>query len=159
MEQQTKLYMEMAKNLCTGDDFEVGREFRLLEEAKDILDEVRIMRDISSSQSAVLRILSRFAPPQDLVRSQDYFLKDKPKERAEVIEETVKKAASVYEAIIHLIDLKQKQGNLSQATTIRDLLESNNALASSSKEILNSTNETLQQSEKSGKTLMVVCTL
>ena len=159
MEQQARLYVEMSRALRStrvGDDFEAGREFRLLEEAKDILDELRIMRDINFNQQTLLKTLSRISAFHVSEKRKEYFLRDRPKERRDTMEETMLKAGSAYEAILHLIDLKQKQGNLFQATAIRDLLKSNHALTSSSQKILDSTNETLQQSEKSGETLMVV---
>lgn len=168
METQSRLYGEMSRSLQTNQgqpnqgqpnqgvlNFNAGPDFRLLEEAKDILDELQIMRDVNLKQAAFLKILSSLTP-YDSSKRRDYFLKDRPQHRSWVMEEVVGKAKSAYDAINHIIELKQSQGNLLQATAIVALLESNNNLAESSKKILDSTKDTLQQSEKSGETLMVV---
>lgn len=156
MEEQSKLYADMSRALQTNQgviNFDAGPEFHLLEEAKDILDELQIMRDVNLKQAACLKILSSLASYD---KKRQYFLKDRPTYRSRVMEEVVERAKSAYNAINHIIELKQSQGNLLQATTIADLMKSNNQLAESSKEILQSTKDTLQQSKKSGETLMVV---
>lgn len=145
MERQTTLYSKMSQAIRTdkfNNDFKAGEEFRLLEAAKDILDELRIMRDINSRQTTLLRDLYQLPISENSVQGRERFLKIKPQERKEVIKEMEKKADAAYKAIIHLIDLEQKQGNLFQAIASRDLLAA--------------TKVTLEQSEKSGKTLMVV---
>lgn len=177
MDQQSKLYAQMSQALRTGEHDEsrldAGPEFRLLEEAKDILDELLIMRDISLKQSTLLEtLLDLLAEKWDesnrewdstFEKRKEFFLQKKPRERFDVIRGTIKKADAAYDAIIHLIDMKQRQGSLLQAIAIRDLLRSNNQvldsthkMTESSQSILSSTNQTLQQSEKSGETLMVV---
>lgn len=170
MEEQSKLYADMSQAFKPNQgqtnhghlnqslvNFDAGPEFRLLEEAKDILDELGIMRDVNLKQAASLEILSSLPPvPSRSHKMRDYFLQDRPRYRSRVMEEVVERAKSAYNAINHIIELKQSQGNLLQATTIADLMKSNNQLAQSSKEILQSTKDTLQQSKKSGETLMVV---
>lgn len=154
MDEQSKLYTDMSRAVRNDDDevgLKSGPEFRLLEEAKDILDELHIMRDINVQQNALLKTFYSLSLFNKTELSQHY-LEDKPKERAEVIDETVKKAQFAHEAIIRLIDTKQRQTNLFQARSIKKLLGSNN-------KILDSANQTMQQSEKSGETLMVVSSL
>lgn len=75
-------------------------------------------------------------------------------------EKMIRKAESAYEAIINLVDIKQRQGKLFYAVAIKDLMRSKrNWVSKSSQGILNSTNQPKQQSEKSGDTLMVVSPL
>lgn len=174
MDEQSRLYASMSRAVRNGEDTDLksGPEFQLLEEAKDILDELQIMRAINVEQNVLLKTFQSILNsdqqnmPPSWHRDRPWLLRDKPKERAEVIEETVKKAESAREAILHLIDTKQRQANLYQPRSTKTLLEFNNQilnktknLTESNQEILNSTKETLQQSEKSGETLMVVSSL
>jgi hypothetical protein len=103
--------------------FEAATEFRLLEEAKDILDELQMIRDVNNQQVSVLKLLADNSVGTERMQKvrKRFFLRDQPKARAE--------------AIIHLLDLKQKQANIFEARSATKIV---------------------RESEKSGETIMLV---
>jgi hypothetical protein len=112
----------------TDNPFEAATEFRLLEEAKDILDELQMIRDINKQQTSVLKLLADNSFGAEPIQNRwrrflfgvgpiqntriKFFLHDKPKARAETVEDLWEKAKAAYTAVIHLLDLKQKQTNI-----------------------------------------------
>lgn len=204
MDEQSRLYENMSRAVRNDDrvgsdnqveqvELKAGPEFRLLEEAKDILDELHIMRDVNVEQNALLKTFysilhggssdpdgqapdgfppawpparvwmrppSRaLGPPRDdqKIKISWYFLHEKPGQRAQLVGETVHKAEAAYEAILRLIDAKQRQANLFQARSIKTLLTFNNqimdqtrTLNESNQAILQSAERTMQESKKSG---------
>lgn len=205
MDEQSRLYENKSRAVRNDDrvdsdnqveqvELKAGPEFRLLEEAKDILDELHIMRDVNVEQNTLLKTLysilhggsepegqvpAGFLPARVQMRAPSraqgpprvdpktkitrYFLHEKPGQRAQLVGETVHKAEAAYEAILRLIDAKQRQANLFQARSIKTLLAFNNrimdqtrTLTESNQAILQSAKRTMQESEKSGETLMVV---
>lgn len=117
--------------------FEAATEFRLLEEAKDILDELQMVRDVNKQQTSVLSLLAdkSFSDGRWQKTRKQFFLRDKPKARAGTVEDLCKKAENAYNAIIHLLDLKQKQANIFEARSATKMV---------------------RESEKSGETIMLV---
>jgi len=164
-------------------------EFALLAESKDILDELSMMVDVNKKQDAVLALFKQ-NPPKAPLKGQDLhwelFLSEKPKIRAGMLKDLLKKAESAHKAARGLIELKQEQANLLQAsstktllnstnsllssnnkllTAHKDLLESNNNILTASqdlllahKALLESNNRVATEAEKSGETTMAVHT-
>jgi hypothetical protein len=48
-------------------------------------------------------------------RWKKLFLRDKPKERLEIVKDLCEKGVASYKTILHLLDLKQKQANVFEA--------------------------------------------
>jgi hypothetical protein len=117
--------------------FEAATEFRLLEEAKDILDELQMIRDVNNQQVSVLKLLADNSVGTERMQKvrKRFFLRDQPKARAETVKDLYEKAETAYEAIIHLLDLKQKQANIFEARSATKIV---------------------RESEKSGETIMLV---
>ncbi|KAF2101365.1 hypothetical protein NA57DRAFT_72808 [Rhizodiscina lignyota] len=147
MDKQSLLAKKIWSAIATGQQefnqlMQANAEFPLLEEAKDILDELRMIRDICTQQAAVMKKLrdSKIGTEELQFRRIKFFLEDKPQDRADILDDLINKAESAYNAVIHLIDIKQKQANLFQAMSTTALLEASKSILSSSKELLNSNN-------------------
>lgn len=107
---------------------DIGRETELLAECKDIRDELNIIHMILNQQSSLLKddipslvceevfdphkrgeIKRRYRDQQKLV---DLHIKD--------VERMDKQAESIYQNLLHLLDLKQKHANAFEARFARD---------------------------------------
>ena len=158
-------------------------EFALLAEAKDILDEISMMFDVNKKQVAVLALFNQNSSKGKLLH-RTFFLSEMPKLRARGMKDLLKRAESTHKAVFVLIELKQEQANLLQASSTKTLLGSTNSLLSSSnmlltahknllkskndiltssqelleahKELSGSNNKVLREAEKSGETTMAV---
>jgi hypothetical protein len=155
MDKQSICFSDLPITVDPGADdadnpFEAETEFRLLEEAKDILDELQMIRDVNKQQTSVLKLLAdnsfgteptrrrrRFVSGPDPMQKTriKFFLDEKPRARAETVGDLWEKAKAAYEAVIHLLDLKQKQANIYEARSATKMV---------------------RESEKSGETIMLV---
>ncbi|ETN45935.1 uncharacterized protein HMPREF1541_00117 [Cyphellophora europaea CBS 101466] len=117
----------------TGDEdtnpFQATAEFRLLDEAKDIFDELHVIQDITKVQARVLQALgdtSRGYQKTDSTSTKStidkvqakriaYFLAERPAAFHSVVDDLVEKAAIAGRAVLEILDLKQKQANIFEA--------------------------------------------
>ncbi|KAK7222772.1 hypothetical protein V2G26_010775 [Clonostachys chloroleuca] len=149
--------------------FKANDEFRLLEQVKDVLDELRMIHDIHQKQMTVMRKFSSLdwrgktvVESEAKMRKQKvYLLEKRPKERQQTLDDLHEKSKAAYNSIIHLIEIKQTRENLYQAMSThkilnssRDLLQSIDKLTLSNATIQNSMHRIMEQSETSGKTIM-----
>jgi len=117
--------------------FQAVPEFRLLAEAKDIVDELQVIKDINKQQSSTLRSLAENSYKRDTFQEKrkTFFLEKRPAAIAETVDDLLEKADKAYKAILHLLDLKQKQANIFEARSATKMV---------------------RESEKSGETMMLV---
>ena len=137
----------------TGDEdtnpFQATAEFRLLDEAKDIFDELHVIQDITKVQARVLQALgdtSRGYQKTDSTSTKStidkvqakriaYFLAERPAAFHSVVDDLVEKAAIAGRAVLEILDLKQKQANIFEARSATKMA---------------------RESEKSNETIMLV---
>jgi len=155
MDAQNKCYREIPTAYEPDEgqqarQLQASGEFGLLGEAKDILDELQIMRDINRQQVAVLKRLgvNTDANIDHQKTHRSFFLHEKPRARKEALDDLTEKAHATYKAIVHLIDIKQKQASLYQAMSTLQLMNSTNTLLMSSNAILHSTKALLESNNK-----------
>lgn len=131
--------------------FQDTAEFRLLDEVKDISEELRIIQDVAKQQALVLQGLAdnsrgkvndsdeKGSSGIDKIQAKrmDYFLVHRPKILKSAVDDLVNKASSTGNAILHLLDLKQKQANIFEARSATKMA---------------------RESEKSSETIMLVRT-
>ena len=154
MEQQSSLYKQVPAQRDANEEFQATREFRLLEESKDIVDEVTMLADLSSTQAAVLEKLHAVSVGSDEALSRSLLI-SRPKARGEVIAELRSKANYAHKDVLHLIDMKQQQANILRAISMGRLLTSTNtilalngAILGASERLLATQNELLDRSNQ-----------
>ncbi|RSL56809.1 hypothetical protein CEP53_006670 [Fusarium sp. AF-6] len=155
------------------DSHQVTQEFKVLDEAEDILNEIEMMVKVRNSQAHVLgqlrnkTVLMGDRKP-DRNGMINFFFSDRPKERQKMLANLKRPAVFAHKSILNLIDRKLKQASIFQAMTAKLILTSNNKLLEASRtaldtnnKALNSANDILEkvkdiatESEKSGKTMM-----
>lgn len=101
------------------DIFDISQEIDLLKEIKDIRDELNIMRHLFDQQK---RVLETFCPA---IKAASGHVEEKPKlidaveRQAHYVESLDEDAKRPYKALEDLLDLKQKQANVSEARSTR----------------------------------------
>ncbi|KAJ5214905.1 ankyrin [Penicillium chermesinum] len=89
---------------------DIAREAELLREVKDISDELNMLKNLAEDQEGVWK---QFWVPGTTPRTT--YTYDTPSEIKGEIEEMIKEAEFVQQAIDTLLDLKQKQANITEA--------------------------------------------
>jgi Mg2+ and Co2+ transporter CorA len=92
----------------------ISEETELLREVKDISDELNMLKNLSEDQEDVWKQVWKDRKNQDAT-----FTYDSPSEIKAEIEEMIKDAEFVQQAIDTLLDLKQKQANIVEAKYTR----------------------------------------
>jgi hypothetical protein len=177
MEEESSLYKQVPTQQGPSDDFQATREFRLLEESKDIVDELAMLVDLSNTQATVLEKLKANSTELDETRSRSLLI-ERPKARGEAIAELKAKALSAHDDVLHLINIKQQQANILQASAMGRLLASTNTILKSNGDILGNSAQLLtahsdlldrsnklleetkrmaDRADESGKATMTVC--
>jgi hypothetical protein len=131
-------YIQKQRRFLLGELLDISKESKPLMEAKDILDEIKIIRTTLEDQMAVLnssemRKFESFWPGMDagIWKARDMLYRasrsfDILKARAEAVEKSVRLGglrhiqSTKLDQIEHLLDLKQKQTNLWEARTSRE---------------------------------------
>lgn len=121
-------FQQGSESVFNDNLLDIGRETELLAECKDIRDELNIIHMILNQQSSLLKddiptlvseeiydprkrgeVKRRYRDQQKLV---DLHIKD--------VERMDKQAESIYQNLLHLLDLKQKHANAFEARFARD---------------------------------------
>ncbi|KAI4859037.1 hypothetical protein F4820DRAFT_440969 [Hypoxylon rubiginosum] len=95
--------------------FDISDEIELLKEIKDIRDELNILRTLYDQQSHVLNSYSHASGR----RPQPSDMEDAVKRLTNIVEKMDVDAQRPYKALEDLLDLKQKQANVSEARIAR----------------------------------------
>ncbi|TGO07790.1 hypothetical protein BTUL_0247g00190 [Botrytis tulipae] len=144
--------------------FNITEEVQLLVEIRDIRDELAILQMILSDQ---LNPVEEFSQIVAQHRSQSNSIKDRTSDRTIKnylyrIEKMERLADKTYQSLNHLLDLKQKQANVSEALSSRKQMESSalqaaaaNKLAEISLEQTYVANEQAVESVRQGRTVLV----
>ncbi|CAG8971164.1 hypothetical protein HYALB_00010139 [Hymenoscyphus albidus] len=136
-----------ADNDIIKPELDIIKEITLLEEVKDIRDELNILRSILGEQKSLLnRLLDLVAGRQvgDKKAVETDPVLNYYSERSDInmrikkVKKMDADAATTYASINHLLDLKQKHANLSEASQAREQAE---------------------QTTKQGRTIMVFTTV
>ncbi|PVH73425.1 hypothetical protein DL98DRAFT_51819 [Cadophora sp. DSE1049] len=101
---------------ATGGLSDITQEITNLREIKDISDELRMIEDVISQQQLALNMFHDIAGRKKW--AADTLLQNTRK-RKETIEQLHKDASHTYSQIVDLLDLKQKQTNVSEARSSR----------------------------------------
>ncbi|KIW80447.1 hypothetical protein Z517_07063 [Fonsecaea pedrosoi CBS 271.37] len=114
-------------------ELRLEKEIALLEEIKDIRDELNILRSICTDQDVVLKTLSKLATRRKYSKAKgvvanDHIL-DYYRQRSNIetriarIEKMQRDIRTAYDAMNHLLDLKQKDANILEAVEARKQAE------------------------------------
>ncbi|KAH8595987.1 hypothetical protein B0O99DRAFT_147474 [Bisporella sp. PMI_857] len=100
------------------------KEIELMEEIKDIRDELKIIRGVFEEQKYVLQGLSKALVEGQKETNSDALYSNLPElnnliTRLEQVEKMEEDAKTTYKSLNHLLDLKQKQANLIEAAGAR----------------------------------------
>ncbi|KAH0848082.1 hypothetical protein FOPE_01699 [Fonsecaea pedrosoi] len=113
-------------------ELRLDKEIALLEEIKDIRDELNILRSICTDQDAVLKTLSKLATGGDDSEGKtvandltlDYYRqRSNIDTRIARIDKMQRDILMAYDAMNHLLDLKQKDANILEAVEARHQAE------------------------------------
>ncbi|RDW57478.1 hypothetical protein BP6252_13738 [Coleophoma cylindrospora] len=152
-------FRETIKEIGTRDDFQpdvlfdITAETELLVEIKDIRDELNILRMVLTDQEAVIKdfnesvaqLKGELTSPQEKQSVGHNEVLDSHVYRIQQMESL---AANTHQAINHLLDLKQKQANASEARSARKQAEATRLMAEeAAKQSLDSARQ--------GKTILV----
>ncbi|KAH6694848.1 hypothetical protein BKA61DRAFT_256314 [Leptodontidium sp. MPI-SDFR-AT-0119] len=117
------------KSKSSVHELDLGKEIKLLEEVKDIRDELNILKSIFEDQSSLLQklfgLIAGYSPPggrkggdQDPIVSF-YRQRSDIDLRIERAEKMQRDINAIYDSINHLLDLKQKNANVFEAVQAR----------------------------------------
>jgi hypothetical protein len=99
----------------TNPYFDITKETAGLREVKDICDELNILKALAEAQELVWK--QAMCLKDDHLTTFNY---DTPTEKKEEIQEMIKEAETVQNSLEALLDLKQKQANISEAKSARE---------------------------------------
>jgi Mg2+ and Co2+ transporter CorA len=106
---------ELEKRESTKNPYDnISEETELLREVKDISDELNMLKNLAEDQEDVWKKIWKDGQNPDAT-----FTYDTPSEIKAEIEEMIKEADFVQQAIDTLLDLKQKQANIVEAKYTR----------------------------------------
>ncbi|OAX78170.1 hypothetical protein ACJ72_07526 [Emergomyces africanus] len=173
IDQETQCFESFAARLTQSgarpdsEVFSISAETKLLVEIKDILDELGILHMILSDQTMPAGEFSKILAERK--KPNDGSAHDEPPVRFPVLEnhlyrvEKMQRLANkTYKALYNLLDLKQKQNNVSEALSARKQAENASQQAKATKELtergLENANLARQQADESirqGRTVLV----
>ncbi|KAK6499597.1 hypothetical protein TWF481_009962 [Arthrobotrys musiformis] len=138
MDEQSKLFAKISDETEIGTDF-FKEEFRLLREIKDIRDELQIMRSIHLDQNRCL------ADMRSALKIRENYTKFNPESVTGDLDSIIRSADAAYDALIHLLDIKQKQAAFFVASQAKETGVQTNEILTRSGEILEQSKTTTDQ--------------
>ncbi|EGE77142.1 hypothetical protein BDDG_00079 [Blastomyces dermatitidis ATCC 18188] len=150
IDQETQCFEEFACRLdqsskgavASSEVFSISAETQLLVEIKDIIDELGILHMILSDQTMPLEEFSKFLAERKRIKNGSVNDENSSPVRFPVLENHIYRvekmqrlANQTYKALYNLLDLKQKQNNVSEALSARKQAENASMQAEATKEL------------------------
>ncbi|OJD27330.1 hypothetical protein ACJ73_01282 [Blastomyces percursus] len=150
IDKETQCFEEFANRLdrssksavASSEVFSIGAETQLLVEIKDIIDELGILHMILSDQTMPLDEFSKFLVEHKKIKNGSVNDENSSPVRFPVLENHIYRvekmqrlANQTYKALYNLLDLKQKQNNVSEALSARKQAENASMQAEATKEL------------------------
>ncbi|KAF7502109.1 hypothetical protein GJ744_007110 [Endocarpon pusillum] len=171
VDEEAKCFQQFARDLRETRDgnydnlaslFSITRETELLVEIKDIQDELSILQMVLKDQLAILQEFILLTVRAKAVEWADKKNENEMSKRNAVVqshldrvEKMDKLAEKTYQALNQLLDLKQKQANVSQAESTAEQAKAANVLSAESVKQAEAANKQAKETARQGKTVLV----
>jgi len=114
---------EKLQQPTTGGLFDITTEIDRLKEIKDITDELHMVEDVLAQQSEAILLLDDLYMRDYLLSESTTKMLQNARYRKSTIKQLQKDTQQTYSAVTDLLDLKQKQANVSEARSGRQQAE------------------------------------